>query len=439
MKITNALVIAGLVAGATLTSSVVQTAQAEDRHYIPLLTYRTGPFAGSGTPNANGMHDLFTMLNVRDGGIGGVKIVVEECETGYKAQKGVECYEATKGKGALVYNPYSTGITLQLLPKAPIDKIPVLSMGYGLSAAAVGEKFPWVFNAPATYWSQASGVIKYLASRNKGSLKGKKIGFTYLDVGYGREPIPLFKALAKEMGFSLMLLPVGVKEMQNQASHWLQVRKERPDYMIIWGWGAMTPTAIKEAAKIRFPMDNFIGVWWSGSQVDVLPAGKGAVGYHAMTFHGASTDFPVLKDIIKHVINGPGKTLTKSAEAVKEIYYLRGVFNATIVAEAIRNAQKITGKKAITGADMRKGLETLVLDKARIKAAGLEGFVDSMKITCKDHAGAHRMFVQRWDGKNWKKVSDWITPMREKVRPMLIAAAEKYVADKKDWQTQKCN
>ncbi|MGI9424233.1 MAG: ABC transporter substrate-binding protein [Hyphomicrobiaceae bacterium] len=437
MKLTKAIF--GVAAGAMLATGFALQAQAEDKLYIPLLTYRTGPFSGSGTPNANGMHDLFTMLNVRDGGIGGVKIEVEECETGYKAQKGVECYEATKGKGALVYNPYSTGITLQLLPKAPIDKIPVLSMGYGLSAAAVGEKFPWVFNAPATYWSQASGVIKYLASRNKGSLKGKKIGFTYLDVGYGREPIPLFKALAEEMGFKLILLPVGVKEMQNQASHWLQVRKERPDYMVIWGWGAMTPTALKEAAKIRFNMENFIGVWWSGSQVDVLPAGKGAIGYHAMTFHGASPDFPVLKDIVKHVINGPGKTLTKDAKAVEEIYYLRGVFNATIVAEAIRNAQKITGKKVINGEDMRKGLESLELTKDRIKAAGLEGFVDSMKITCKDHAGAHRMFVQRWDGSKWKKASDWITPMREKVRPMLEAAAEKYIADKPGWQTQKCD
>ena len=437
MKLTKAIF--GVAAGAMLATGFALQAQAEDKLYIPLLTYRTGPFSGSGTPNANGMHDLFTMLNVRDGGIGGVKIEVEECETGYKAQKGVECYEATKGKGALVYNPYSTGITLQLLPKAPIDKIPVLSMGYGLSAAAVGEKFPWVFNAPATYWSQASGVIKYLASRNKGSLKGKKIGFTYLDVGYGREPIPLFKALAEEMGFKLLLLPVGVKEMQNQASHWLQVRKERPDYMVIWGWGAMTPTALKEAAKIRFNMENFIGVWWSGSQVDVLPAGKGAIGYHAMTFHGASPDFPVLKDIVKHVINGPGKTLTKDAKAVEEIYYLRGVFNATVVAEAIRNAQKITGKKVINGEDMRKGLETLELTKERIKAAGLEGFVDSMKITCKDHAGAHRMFVQRWDGSKWKKASDWITPMREKVRPMLEAAAEKYIADKPGWQTQKCD
>ncbi len=437
MRLTKAIL--GLAAGAMLTTGFALQAEAEDKLFVPLLTYRTGPFAGSGTPNANGMHDLFTMLNERDGGIGGVKVEVEECETGYKAQKGVECYEAMKGKGALVFNPYSTGITLQLIPKAPIDKIPVLSMGYGLSAAAVGEKFPWVFNAPATYWSQASGVIKYLASRNKGSLKGKKIGFTYLDVGYGREPIPLFKALAEEMGFKLFLLPVGVKEMQNQASHWLQVRKERPDYMIIWGWGAMTPTALKEAAKIKFNMENFIGVWWSGSQVDVIPAGKGAIGYHAMTFHGASPDFPVLKDIIKHVINGPGKTLTKDAKAVEEIYYLRGVFNATIVAEAIRNAQKISGKKVINGEDMRKGLETLELTPARIKEAGLEGFVDSMKITCKDHAGAHRMFVQRWDGKSWKKASDWITPMREKVRPMLEEAAAKYVADKKDWVTQKCS
>jgi branched-chain amino acid transport system substrate-binding protein len=235
-----------------------------------------------------------------------------------------------------------------------------------------------------------------------------------------------------------MLLPVGVKEMQNQASHWLQVRKERPDYMIIWGWGAMTPTAIKEAAKIRYKMDNFIGVWWSGSQVDVVPAGKGAIGYHAMTFHGASTDIPVFKDIIKHVINGPGETLTKSADDVNEIYYMRGVFNATIVAEAIRNAQKISGKKVINGEDMRKGLETLELTKERIKAAGLEGFMDGMKITCKDHAGAHRMFVQRWDGKNWKKVSDWIEPMKDVVRPMLEEAAAKYVADKKEWVTQKC-
>ncbi|MEL6745978.1 MAG: ABC transporter substrate-binding protein, partial [Pseudomonadota bacterium] len=147
--------IVGAAAAVVATAGIVSTAQA-DELYIPSLTYRTGPFAGGGIPLANGVADYFTMLNERDGGIGGVKVNVEECETGYNAQKGVECYEATKDKGALVYFPWSTGITLQLIAKAPVDKIPVLSMGYGLSAAGVGETFPWTFTYPTGYWSQMS-------------------------------------------------------------------------------------------------------------------------------------------------------------------------------------------------------------------------------------------------------------------------------------------
>ena len=127
-------------------------AMAQETIYVPLLTYRTGPFAGSGQPIANGMHDYLEMLNQRDGGIGGVKLVIEECETGYDTKKGLECYEAVKGKNPVMINPWSTGITLPLIPRAAVDKIPVLSMAYGLSASARGDLFPWVFNPPATYW-----------------------------------------------------------------------------------------------------------------------------------------------------------------------------------------------------------------------------------------------------------------------------------------------
>ena len=109
--------------------------------YVPLFTYRTGPFAGSGTPIANGMHDYLTMLNERDGGIGGVKLIVDECETGYDTKKGLECYDAVKPKNPVIVNPWSTGITLSLIPKASVDKIPILSMAYGLSASAKGDVF----------------------------------------------------------------------------------------------------------------------------------------------------------------------------------------------------------------------------------------------------------------------------------------------------------
>ena len=82
----------GLAIAATLPT-VLETAQAADGLYVPLFTYRTGPFAGSGTPYANGLTDYLTMLNERDGGIGGIKLIIEECETGYDTKKGVECYD----------------------------------------------------------------------------------------------------------------------------------------------------------------------------------------------------------------------------------------------------------------------------------------------------------------------------------------------------------
>ena len=120
---------AAIVAGGLFA---VAPAQAQNTIYVPLFSYRTGPYANSGIPIANGMHDYLTMLNERDGGIGGVKVTVEECETGYDTKKGVECWEQVEDKHPTVVNPFSTGITLQLIPKASVDKIPILSMAYGL-------------------------------------------------------------------------------------------------------------------------------------------------------------------------------------------------------------------------------------------------------------------------------------------------------------------
>ena len=128
------------------------------------------------------MYDYLAMLNERDGGIGGVKLIIDECETGYDTKKGVECYEQLKAKKPVVINPYSTGITLQLVPKAAVDKIPILAMAYGLSASAVGDEFPWIFNPPATYWDGLSMIFRYIGGKEGGldKLKGKTIGLHLL-------------------------------------------------------------------------------------------------------------------------------------------------------------------------------------------------------------------------------------------------------------------
>ncbi len=425
-----------LAAGVIAASSWIPVAQAQDSMYMPSLTYRTGPFAGGGTPFADGYADYFNMLNERDGGINGVKIVVDECETAYNTQKGVECYEATKGNGALAYSPLSTGITLALIPKAPVDEIPIFSMGYGLSAAAAGEQFPWTFVYPASYWNQLSSILKYIDSN--GGIAGKKIGFIYLDVGYGKEPIPVLDQLADSMGFEVAKFPVGVKEMQNQGSQWLNVRKERPDWMIMWGWGAMNPTAIKEAAKIRYPLDKFIGNWWAGSHSDLKAVGETGKGYLAANFSGIGQDFPAVQDMLKYVVN-EGKSKVASADDVGNVLYNRGMFNAVVLAEAIRVAQEMTGKKVISGADMRDGLEAIDLNQERLTELGLEGFTGSVKGSCSDHEGGGSIFIQQWSGSDWEKVSDLIPPMADVVRPLLEEAAESYVADKPDWQSQSCS
>ena len=425
-----------LVLGLALVTAVpaaVTAARAADGIYIPLMSYRTGPYSGAGIAIFNGMHDYLNLLNARDGGIGGVRLIVEECETGYDTKKGVECYDATKGKNPVVSTPYSTGITLQLIPKASVDKIPVLSMAYGLSASADGNDFPWVFNPPATYWDGASAFVRHVADVEGGfdKLKGKTIGLVHLDAPYGKEPIPLLEALAKDYGFTLKLYPIPGAQMQNQTSLWLDIRRDRPDWIFMQGWGAMNPTALKEAIKVNFPMDHFIGNWWAGGEDDVRPAGPEAKGYSALGFSGVGRDYPAIQDILKYVVD-KGNTQTPK-EKVGEVLYNRGVMNAVLIAEAIRGAQHLTGKKQVTGEDVRRGLETLNITEARWKELGLPAFAAPIHLSCADHNGHNGIYLARWDGTKWTKASGWIEPIKDKVLPLIDSAANSYVSANAGW------
>jgi branched-chain amino acid transport system substrate-binding protein len=393
--------------------------------FIPLLVYRTGPYAPSGIPIANGFVDYFTLINERDGGINGVKLAWEECETQYDTKQGVECYERLKGKGptgAVVVNPYSTGISYQLIPKAPVDKTPILSMGYGMSASSDGRWFPWVFNFPTNYWSQASAVIRYIGTQEGGldKLKGKKIVHVHHNSPYGKEANPTLETLARQFGFELTLLPVD-HPGQEQKSTWLQVRRINPDWIFMSGWGVMNQVAIKEAAAINFKMDHFIGNWWSANDSDVVPAADGAKGYKGATFHAPGTSFKVFQEVVKNVYD-KGKGAGKKEE-MGEPLYNRGIVNAMFAVEAIRTAMAQYGNKPMTGEQVRWGFEHLNLTDKRLEELGMKGFTHPVKVSCEDHESSGPILVQQWDGKKWTVVSDWIQPMREVVRPKIEAAA----------------
>ena len=410
------------LAAAVAAGPAVTTALAAGEMFVPLLVYRTGPYAPNGIPLANGFNDYFNLINDRDGGVNGVRIAFEECETQYDTKQGVECYERLKGKSPVLVNPFSTGITYQLIPKAPGDKIVVHSSGYGMTASADGRWFPWVFNFPMTYWSQASAFVKYIAQQEGGTdkLKGKKIVHVYHNSPYGKEANPTLETLARDLGFELTLLAVD-HPGQEQKATWLQVRRLNPAWIYVSGWGVMNQVAVKEAAAIGFPMDHVVGNWWTGTEADVVPAGEGAKGYKSMTFHAPGHGFKVHQDIFKHVYD-KGKGAAKR-EDVGEVLYNRSIINAMLDTEAMRLAMTRFGNKPLTGEQLRWGMENLNVTEKRLEELGMKGMLRPLRMTCENHEGNGMAAVQQWDGKKWTIISDWIEPMRDVVRPKLEAAA----------------
>jgi branched-chain amino acid transport system substrate-binding protein len=407
---------------------VIANAQANEQ-FVPALVYRTGPYSPNGVPWANGFIDYLKLVNERDGGINGVKLTYEECETGYTTDKGVECYERLKAKGptgATAFNPLSTGITFALTEKVPTDKIPLITMGYGRSESADGSAFKWNFPMMGTYWTAADILVQHVSKA--GSLKGKKIALVYHDSPFGKEPIPVLQEHAKKHGFELLSLPVTHPGIEQKAT-WLQIRQQKPDYVFLWGWGVMNSTAIKEAIAVGYPRLQMYGVWWAGAEPDTLPAEMAAKGYNALALQHGADRVGVHKDIAKF-LHDKGKGTGKKEE-VGTVLYNRGMMNAMLVVESVRAAQSKYGKKPMTGEQVRWGAENLNLDTGRIKAMGMEGMMQPLKTSCADHEGARKARIHTWDGSAWSFTSDWYEADNKMLRPMVEAQAKKYASEKK--------
>ena len=429
MKLKHTVLLGAAIAG--LLGSAVASA---DEQFIGLPSYRVGPYASGGSGLFGGWIDYMQLVNERDGGVNGVKLTWEECETEYNNARGVECYERLKKKGSTgnsVFQPVSTGITYSVLDKVAQDKIPMITIGYGRTDAADGRVFPWVFPMITTYWSQASAIVNYMGQKEGGmdKLKGKKIGLLYHDSAYGKESHAIMDKLAAKHGFEVIKIAVAHPGNEQQ-SQWLQIRQAKPDYVVLWGWGVMNPTAIKAAAKTGFPREKLIGVWWSGAEEDTIPAGPAAKGFVAAGFNVAGANYPVVADIKKHVY-GKNKGNMEDKARVGSVYYNRGVVHGIITVEAIRKAQEKYGKgKALTGEQMRWGFENLNLDDARLKALGATGFMPPLKITCADHEGPGKVKFQQWDGSQWKVITDWVDSDRPLVRGMIEESAAAYAKEK---------
>ena len=415
--------------------TLAASAEEAKQQYFPLATFRVGAYASSGIPVWAGEIDYFRYINEVEGGINGVKLFWDECETEWEVEKGVECYERVKagkdGSPVPIFLPHGDPISKALTEKTVADKIPQITIAYGRTESIDGRVFPYSFPVIFSFWSEASSVVNYIAELEGGKdkLKGVKIATVYHDSPYGKETQVPLDFLAKTYGFENIQIPVP-HPGNEQSAQWAKIRQLKPDYVFLRGWGVMTPVAIKTAAKTGFPVDHIIGGIWSGSEEDVRPAGAVGKGYKAVTPFPAGADFEIHKKL-KQFILDKGLSDLKDPKSFGSVYYNSGLIEAIISVEAIRKAQSKFGNRPVTGEEAQWGLENLKLDDARLKEIGAYGLVQPLELSIRDHEGGGAGKIIQWDGEKWNIVSNgWVRSDRELLLPLIYERAAAYAKEK---------
>jgi branched-chain amino acid transport system substrate-binding protein len=405
---------------------------AAGEQFLPYLGVREGALKALGISQGNGYGDYLTLLNERDGGINGVPLVWEECETVYDVARSVECYERLKGKGptgAAAMGVFGTPLTNALTERATRDQLPLISPGAGRADAADGRVFPYVFTPPVNYWSLNTATLRFIGQRVGGmaQLRDLKIAHIYLDNAYGRETLAILDHQATHYGFVVQHLAVPPPGLDQKAT-WLRVKVAQPDWVLLRSAGVMTMTALKEAAQVGFPRDKVVGAWPTCTEGSVVPAGEAARGFICAALHGTGTHFPLIQDILTYVY-ARGKGVGPESD-VGTTHWIRGMLRALLVTEAMRTAMRHFGHQPLTGTQVQWGLEHLTLTPARLKELGAEGLFPPLTLSCRDHEGGGGVKFQQWDGTQWRVISDWIAPDQALVRPLVEASAAKYAQEK---------
>ncbi len=418
-----------------------QTVVAES-YYVPMPVYRTGPYAAGGTGYFGGIIDYFTLLNERDGGIGGVKLVWDECETEYNRTKGIECYHRQKSsdKGqALYFDPLSVGISSSLIEQGRKDKISIISVNHGRTETERGDVFPYQFPLGTNAYDFAYATIKFMGNQMGGmdKLKGETIVTLFHGSPYGREANEFLTGLSEKYGFKHEAIEVP-HPGNEQSAQWLKIRRMKPAYVFLRGWGVMNPVAMQTAVRNGYPVSKLIGNEWSNSDEDVIPAGKTADGYVAVTVHRAGDDYPAADAIRSMYAAGKGDLDDKSR--IGSVFWNLGIWAAVMSSEAIRTAQKRFGKK-LSSAQVRWGFENIELTQKQLNKMGLSDVVPPIKVTCEDHAALHLARFQQWNAKKreWKLISDWVDGSSSFAKDVVNTNADKYAAEHPEFAKRNCS
>lgn len=371
--------------------------------FTAVYTFVTGEYN-------QGQRDYLTLVN-EEGGLDGTMFEAIVSDTGNQPQRGIEAYNRARGEGAILFDFLSTPVSRALVPAVLQDEVVMITPVHGRGDASDGETFPYVFPIMATYWSQATALAQWI--EDNGGLADKKIALVHIDSPFGREPIPVLKALAAEKNFELQTFAYA-SPGNEQTSTWTEVRRYRPDYAIIWGAGGGQAVSVREAVRNGISAENILSVVWL-SESDAQTIGADVMtGVKRFEAVAPGMDSPILQRIQKKVIDaglGAGE-----AKTVGSSYYNIGVATMAVAVEAARLALE-SGEGELTGAGLKEGFEM-------ISNFDAEGLMPPVTITATDHQGGGAGRVSQWNGEAWKPVGEWGAAFQEIVQIEIKAGAQ---------------
>ncbi|MBV9835855.1 MAG: ABC transporter substrate-binding protein [Alphaproteobacteria bacterium] len=407
---------AAIAAGALVLGLALPAAAQKKDIVVGSMCDRTGATQTVGVILCPGANDYAALINSR-GGLDGHQLKVIEIDNEYKVPQGMESYERFKKEGAVSVLLYGTPHTMALTAKLTEDKIPGTSPGFGTAAGADGKRYPYLFPIAATYWSQAAAAVKFAKDKFGGNLKGKKIAYLFYDNPAGKEPLVILEDLAKLEGFELKTFAVPAPGVEMGAQVLDIAQRYRADFVITHLFGRSPSVSIKEFKRTGFAMSKVIALVWGSAEADLEAAGGGAVaeGYNTLQFAGVGTDYQVHKDIAE-MYKKQGKQPPK--EMASTVYYNRGIFHMAVHVEAIRNALKAKNGGAITGEDVKNGME-------KIKGVTLGGLMPPLELTPVDHEGGGWVQVFTVKGGKLTKGSDWFRAYPDVLKKHIDADAKR--------------
>ncbi len=385
-------------------------------YLIGLMTDRSGPIKNMGPPIGNGFHDYLAVFNKKNS-IPGHTVRAMEIDMGYNLPRALEAYERFKAEGAVTISLLGTHVTIALTPRLTEDKILGMSPGFGSAAAANGERFPYLFPAAASYWSQAATAIDFMMKKWDQD-RPMKLAYLHYDNPAGREPFIILDELTVTLGRELRKFAVPLPGLEMRPQMLDIARRFKADWMLTLITGQALTVSLKEASRLGFPRDRILGTVWGGGEPEISAAGwDRAEGYFTMQFtHVGSSrknlNHPILKEIAD-IYRERGDELPETMDA--STYYNRGVSWAAMHSEAIRRAVAKNGPD-ITGEDVKNAMET-------IQNYSLDNFMNPVTFSKQDHEGGGFVRIYQIHDSTYRPATEWIQSYRDVVEKHVMAGS----------------